>query len=106
MGDVMSNAHGLAFQCGSYVKKWSLGCLLQFGILTMTSDESEVLYPIYTEQKFSRLRSGLQSRLQSRLQSGLRSRRCTRLHGTFIVQYNKANHIIVNCSVIVTWQSS
>ena len=31
-------------------------------------------------------------------------RRSTRLHRTFIVQYNKAHHIVVHCSVIVTSQ--
>ena len=31
--------------------------------------------------------------------SGSRSRRCIRLHWTFIVQYNKAPHIVVHCSV-------
>ena len=28
------------------------------------------------------------------------------IHGTFIVQYNKAHYIVVNCSVIVTSQST
>ena len=42
------------------------------------------LYPVYMVQKWSRLWSGSQS--------GLQSRRCTRLHGTFIVQYNNASH--------------
>ena len=30
----------------------------------------------------------------------------TDLHVTFIVQYNKAHHIVVHCSVIVTSQST
>ena len=37
---------------------------------------------------------------------GLQSRSCTRLHGTVIVQYNKAHHIFVHCSFSVTSQSS
>ena len=33
------------------------------------------------------------------LDSGSRIVRCTRLHGTFIVQYNKAHHIVIHCSL-------
>ena len=39
---------------------------------------------------------------QSGLRPGSRFRRCTRLHRTFIVQYNKAHHLVVRCSVIVS----
>ena len=46
-------------------------------------------YIVYMEQKLSGLQSGSQSR-------------CTCLHRTFVVQYNKACHIVVHCSVIVT----
>ena len=34
--------------------------------------------------------------------SGSQIRKCTGLHGTFIVRNNKAQHIVVHCSVIVT----
>ena len=44
-----------------------------------------LLIPIYTLQKLSR--------------SG--SRKCPRLNGTFLVQYNKAHHNVVYCSDIV-----
>ena len=36
----------------------------------------------------------------------LQSRRCTHLHRTFIVQYNKEHHIVVHCQVIVASQST
>ena len=75
----------------------SIQWVLRSFIVAMTN-----LYPIYPEQKLSRSRSGLQSRLQS----GSRSRRCTRLHRTCIVQYNKALHIVYHCSAIVTSQST
>ena len=55
-------------------------------------------YPVYTEQKLSGS--------QSEIRSGLRSGRCMCLHRTFIVQYNKAHHIVGHCSVIVTLQST
>ena len=42
---------------------------------------------------------------QSGLQTESRSRRCTCLHGTFIIPYNKAHHIVVHCSGIVTLPS-
>ena len=63
------------------------------GILPKFSILSE-LYPVYMGQKSSGSQFGLQS--------GSRSRRCTWLHGTFIVQYNKVHHIVVHCLVIVT----
>ena len=30
---------------------------------------------------------------------------CIRLHGTFIVQYIKEHHIVVHCSVVVTYKA-
>ena len=62
---------------------------------------SLVFYPVYTEQSYLDC-----DRLQPRLQTGLPTRRCTRLHRTFIVQYNKACHIVLYCSAIVTSQST
>ena len=38
--------------------------------------------------------------------TGSISRRCTCLHGTFTVPCNKDGHIVVHCSVIVTFQST
>ena len=53
-----------------------------------------ILYTVYTEQILSGPRSGL------------RSKRCTRLHWTFIVQYNKVHHIVVHRLAIVTLQNT
>ena len=53
-------------------------------------------YRVYTEQKWSRSRDGTLSRRCTWTSSGS----LPVLFGTFIVQYNKAPHIVVHCSLL------
>ena len=66
--------------------------------LTLAENVQNKLIPRLHRAKLSGSRSGSHS--------GLQSRRCTRVHGTFIIKYNKIDHIVVHCSVIVTLQST
>ena len=52
---------------------------LYLPLSSQVTGKNESVTPIYTKQKLSTI---------------LRSRRCNRLHGTFIVQYNEAHHIV------------